>query len=122
MHKELYFDISSQETGGSLYRVSQEGKPSFFYYSYSTYDEARDEIRVFEKKYPDFASFWSELKGNPEWFYLHPLFIHPEQRDYIRQELQEVNWSVQPDRKWQESHQRQWKKVLEAPENYYRKD
>jgi hypothetical protein len=31
-----------------------------------------------------------------------------------------VDWSVHPDKKWQESHQRQWKKVLTDPDTYYR--
>jgi len=26
---------------------------------------------------------------------------------------------VQPNKKWQESHQRQWKKVLADPSSYY---
>jgi hypothetical protein len=120
MQKELYFDISSEESGGSLYRVKDERGGVFFYYNYSTYNDKKDEIKVFEKQFPDFESFWKDLAQNAEWFYLHPLFVHPEQRPFIREQLKKVNWSVQANRKWQESHQRQWKKVLEAPETYYR--
>jgi hypothetical protein len=122
MQKELYFDISSEETGGSLYRVRDAGGKISFFYSYSTYDQSKDEIRVFEKSFSGFESFWSELTQNPGWHYLHPLFVHPEQRDFVREELKGADWTVHPDKKWQESHQRQWKKVLEAPESYYRKD
>ena len=115
---ELYFDISAAESGGSLYRKQGAEGPSF-YYNHSQYDDARDEIRVFETHYPSFASFWQELSKNPEWFYLHPLFVHVEQREFIREQLRTVNWDIHPDKKWQESHQRQWKKVLNDPPDYY---
>lgn len=119
MAKELYFDISRENSGGSLYRVTGEaGLP--FYYNHSTYDEAKDEVKIFETRYADFAAFWKELIRDREWYYQHPLFVHPEQRDFVRQQLAAVNWSVHPDRKWQESHQRQWKKVLTDPDTYYR--
>lgn len=120
MQKELYFDISSVEKGGSLYRVTNENSKPFFYYSHSTYDEDRDEIKIFESTYPCFETFWEELIKNKEWFYLHPFFVHPEQREFIREQLQTVNWNIHPDKKWQESHRRQWKKILSDPEKYYR--
>ena len=120
MHRELYFDISSEESGGSLYRVTGEGVVPHFYYNHSTYDEKRDEVKVFETDYPDFATFWKELTKDPQWFYRHPLFVHPEQRAFIREQLRGVNWAVHSNRKWQESHQRQWTKVLSDPGSYYR--
>ncbi|HWK06176.1 MAG TPA: hypothetical protein VNS58_21190 [Puia sp.] len=119
MQRELYFDISSAESGGSLFRiVGGEGSPSF-YYNHSTYDSDKDEMKVFETNYPDFASFWKELTKDPQWWYLHPLFVHPEQRDFIREQLKTVNWAVHSNKKWQDSHQRQWKKVLTGPGGYY---
>jgi hypothetical protein len=118
MQRELYFDISSETSGGSLYRVTGE-KGSTFNYNHSTYDPDKDEVKVFETNYPDFASFWKEITKDPKWFYLHPLFVHPEQRDFIRELLKTVNWAVHPNKKWQESHQRQWKKVLTDPGTYY---
>jgi hypothetical protein len=120
MKKELYFDISSEKSGGSLFRILDPSGRATFYYSHSTYDDAKDEIKVFESTYADFAEFWKELTKNAEWFYLHPLFVHPEQRPFIAKELKTVNWSIYKDLKWQQSHQRQWKKVLEGPESYYR--
>ncbi len=40
MAKELYFDISSEDSGGSLYRVTGEkGNRLPFYYNHSTYDD-----------------------------------------------------------------------------------
>ncbi|HMC85439.1 MAG TPA: hypothetical protein VKI61_07930, partial [Chitinophagaceae bacterium] len=80
----------------------------------------KDELKVFETDYKDFAAFWTYITSNKQWFYLHPLFIHPEQRDFIKQQLQGVNWSVSSNKKWQESHQRQWKKVLTDPGQYYK--
>jgi hypothetical protein len=121
MPKELYFDISSEDSGGSLYRVTGENNPRPFYYNHSTYDEDKDEVKVFETWYPDFAGFWTALTKDRKWYYRHPLFVHPEQREFIREQLKTVNWGVHPDKKWQESHQRQWKKVLEEdPGTYYR--
>ena len=119
MQRELYFDISSAQKGGSLYRIPGANKENSFYYNHSTYDEDKDELKVFEDYYPSFEAFWAELVKNKEWFYLHPLYVHPEQRDFIRSELQKVNWSIHPNKKWQESHQRQWKKVLGDPDSYY---
>jgi hypothetical protein len=120
MARELYFDISSEDSGGSLYRVSGENSRQPFYYNHSTYDDDKDEVKVFETWYPDFAAFWTALIRDRQWYYRHPLFVHPEQRDFVRDQLKPVNWAVHPDKKWQESHQRQWKKVLDDPGTYYR--
>ncbi len=120
MPKELYFDISSEDSGGSLYRVPGEKGESSFYYNHSTYDEQADEVKVFETWYTDFEAFWKFLLTDPLWYYQHPLFVHPEQREFVQQQLKNVNWAVSRDPKWQESHQRQWKKVLTDPGNYYR--
>jgi hypothetical protein len=119
MQKELYFDISSPQSGGSLFRMDDDGKISF-YYNHSTYDENKDELKVFETNFESFDAFWKELTKNREWFYLHPMFVHPEQRDFIKAQLRNVNWNIHPNKKWQDSHQRQWTKVLSAPGNYYR--
>lgn len=120
MPKELYFDISSPQSGGSLYRISGEQAAVSFYYNHSTYDENKDELKVFETHYPSFEAFWQELTKNREWFYLHPLYVHPEQRAFIQEQLKKADWSIHPNKKWQESHQRQWKKVLSDPAGYYR--
>jgi hypothetical protein len=120
MQQELYFDISSEQSGGSLYRVKDESGKFVFRYHHSTYDDNNDEIKTFETAYPSFAAFWQMLTKDPQWFYQHPLYVHPEQRDFIRDQLQNVNWAVHPDKKWQESHQRQWKKVLTDRDDYYR--
>jgi hypothetical protein len=119
MPKELYFDISSEDSGGSLYRVTGEKGGAHFYYNHSTYDDVKDEVKIFETNYPDFEAFWKELKKDAQWYYRHPLFVHPEQREFVREQLKTVNWGVHPDKKWQESHQRQWKKVLTDPGTYY---
>ena len=119
MQRELYFDISSEETGGSLFRIDGAGGTFSFNYSYSTYDTDKDEVKIFDKNYPDFNAFWTELIKTPKWWYLHPLFVHPEQRDFVREQLKKVDWAMHPDKKWQESHQRQWKKVLTDPGSYY---
>ena len=119
MQKELYFDISSAEKGGSLFRIKKNDGTISFYYNHSTYDDNKDELKVFENYYDNFESFWSEIKKNKEWFYLHPLFVHPEQREFVRNELKMVNWNIHPNKKWQDSHQRQWRKVLNDPSGYY---
>jgi len=119
MSRELYFDISSEQSGGSLYRVKGLSG-THFYYNHSTYDDSSDEVKVFETVYADFAAFWKELIKDAKWFYLHPMFVHPEQRDFVREQLKTVNWGVHANKKWQESHQRQWKKILEGPGSYYK--
>jgi hypothetical protein len=119
MQRELYFDISSEEKGGSLYKITSEAGTFTFLYQHSIYDDRRDEIKVFETSYASFDAFWQMLTKDAEWFYQHPLYIHPEQRDFIQEQLQKVNWSVHPNKKWQESHQRQWKKVLTDRADYY---
>ena len=119
MKKELYLDISSEKAGGSLYRITREDGSNDFYYNHSTYDTDSDEVKIFESNYPDFSSFWAELSSDNKWFYLHPLYVHPEQRDFIQQQLKLADWSVMGDKKWQESHQRQWRKVLSDPPQYY---
>jgi hypothetical protein len=116
---ELYFDISSEKTGGSLFRIMKENAPPVFKYSYSQYDQEKDEIKVFEKLYAEFGDFWNDLIRDKEWHYLHPLFVHPDQREFVRKQLLAVDWSIHPDIKWQLSHQRQWKKVLSDPPDYY---
>ncbi len=120
MKKELYIDISNENAGGSLYRITSDDGKIHFYYNHSTYNSDTDELKVFETNYADFASFWAFIITDKKWFYLHPLFVHPEQRGFITQQLQGVNWSVAGDKKWQESHQRQWKKVLNDPGEYYK--
>jgi len=117
--RELYFDISSEERGGSLFRIREEGGAVAFHYNHSTYDANKDEVKVFETVYVDFAAFWKELTKEPKWWYLHPLFVHPEQREFVRAQLKDVNWTIHPNKKWQESHQRQWKKVLADSKPYY---
>ena len=120
MNKELYIDISNEEAGGSLYRLTANDGRVHFYYNHSTYNSDTDELKVFETNYEDFAAFWQMITADKKWFYLHPLFVHPEQRDFIKQQLQNVDWTISGDKKWQDSHQRQWKKVLNDPTEYYR--
>jgi hypothetical protein len=120
MPKELYFDISSEGSGGSLYRVPEADGQVAFLYNYSVCDPATGDVEVFDTWYVSFEAFWKALTEDREWYYRHPLFVHPEQREFVREQLKGVNWAIHPDKKWQESHQRQWKKVLTGPATYYR--
>lgn len=120
MKKELYIDISNEEAGGSLYRVTAADGRVHFYYNHSTYNSDLDELKLFETQYASFADFWKAVTADKRWYYLHPLYIHPEQRAFIQQQLQQVDWSVAGDIKWQQSHQRQWTKVLNDPGTYYK--
>ncbi|HEV3324972.1 MAG TPA: hypothetical protein VG052_05185 [Puia sp.] len=120
MAKELYFDVSSEDSGGSLYRVREANGEISFLYNYSITDKVTGEVQVFDTWYTSFGAFWKVLVKDPKWYYLHPFFVHPEQREFVREQLKGVNWGVHPDKKWQDSHQRQWKKVLEKdPGAYY---
>lgn len=120
MHKELYFNISGEGSGGSLYKIKDSAGNNSFLYQHSTYDDNRDEIKIFETAYASFDQFWQMLTKDKQWFYQHPLFVHAEQRAFVSGQLQHVNWAVQQDKKWQDSHQRQWKKVLTDTNDYYR--
>lgn len=120
MPQELYFDISSEHSGGSLFRVINANGQISFLYNHSTYDDNTGNVQVFNTPYPSFTEFWKELTKNKEWYYLHPLYVHPEQRDFVQDQLKGVNWQLHPNKKWQESHQRQWKKVLTDGPGYYR--
>ena len=120
MPKELYFDISAEDSGGSLYRIPESGGQVAFLYNYSVCDPATGDVEVFDTWYISFEAFWKALTEDREWYYRHPLFVHPEQREFVREQLKGVNWAIHPDKKWQESHQRQWKKVLTDPATYYR--
>jgi hypothetical protein len=80
MQRELYFDINAEDSGGSLYRIGGKGGPASFIYNHSTYDDARDEVKVFETHYPDFAAFWRELIKDPTWFYRHPYLSIPNKK------------------------------------------
>jgi hypothetical protein len=119
MAKELYFDISSEDSGGSLYRIPEANGETSFLYNYSVSHPATGETAVYDTWYTSWEAFWKVLTKDPEWHYLHPLFVHPELRDFVQAELKKVNWAIYPDKKWQESHQRQWKKVLSDPATYY---
>lgn len=120
MQKELYFDISSEGSGGSLYRIRDEAGKVSFRYEHSTYDDDRDEIKIFNTEYASFAQYWQMLTKDKQWYYQHPLYVHPEQRAFVKELLKKVNWAIYPDAKWQESHQRQWRKVLTDKDDYYR--
>lgn len=120
MKPELYFDINSETSGGSLYRIKEEEGNFHFVYQHSKYNDETGEIKVFETRFASFDEFWQMITKDAEWFYQHPLYVHPEQRSFVKQQLQHVNWNLHPDKKWQESHQRQWKKVLESSSDYYR--
>lgn len=119
MHSELYFDISSETTGGSLYKTKDENGKISFVFEHSSHDERTDETKVHKTSFDSFDAFWKVLSKD-RWFYMHPLFVHPEIRPFIGQQLQGVDWSIEGDFKWQESHKRQWKKVLTDPGSYYR--
>ena len=120
MQSQLYFDISSEDSGGSLYQLTEQNGATSFIYQHSTYDANSDDIKVYKTAFATFELFWKDLTKNKHWFYLHPLFVHPEVRRFVQQELASADWNVQGDFKWQESHRRQWKKVLTDPGSYYK--
>src|SRR6185437_6116375 len=100
MPKELYFDIHAEDSGGSLFRVREPDGGVAFLYNYSVANTKTGEAEVFDTWYVSFEAFWKALLKDPLWYYRHPLFVHPEQRTFVQQELKGVNWAVHPDKKW----------------------
>ena len=119
MKKELYFDIVSDEGAGGLYRITSPGSRVHFYYHYSITDIETDITSNHESDYPDFAGFWKTFSADRLWFCLHPLYLHPDQRAFVKKQLNAVNWNVVEDEKWREMYARQWNKVLNGPADYY---
>ena len=122
IHKELYFDIVSDEWAGGLYRlITETGKTSFYYhYSLSDLEDDNGKTTVVETHYTDFEAFWKQFTTNNRWFTFHPLYIHPEQRSLVKDALATINWQLVADEKWREMYRRQWNKVLNNPAEYYK--
>ncbi|MEJ7737664.1 MAG: hypothetical protein WKF97_09580 [Chitinophagaceae bacterium] len=120
VQKDLYFDVVSEEGAGGLYRLTNTGGGIEFYYHYSSADLESDKVYAAESRYNRFADFWKQFIRNNRWFCLHPLYIHPEQRAFIKQELNKVNWELVEDEKWRDMYRRQWNKVLGDPPVYYK--
>ena len=119
MQKILYFDIVSDEGAGALtLLISDDGKRSFHYH-YSASDLEYEKVVNKENMFVSFMEFWQFFTRDQKWFLLHPLYIHPEQRDFVRQQLKKVNWNIVEDEKWQDMYQRQWNKALTGPAEYY---
>jgi hypothetical protein len=116
MEKELYFDIVSDEWAGGLYKITDRG----FYYHHTSTDLETDKTTNSTTDYENFHSFWTDFTRNKRWFTLHPLYIHPEQRQFVKEELKKVNWNVVADDKWRTMYQHQWNKVLNNPAEYYK--
>ena len=120
MREILYFDIVSDEGAGALYLVESDTGEKHFYYHYTSSDLENDKTASSSTNYSSFADFWPVFKRNNRWFTLHPLYIHPWHRPFIKEELGKVNWNVIADEKWRIMYQRQWNKVLNNPAEYYK--
>jgi len=123
MNKELYFDIVSDEWSAGLYKLTAATGAISYYYHHTLSDledENHNTAVVTETNYPGFAAFWEYFTMNGRWFTYHPLYIHPEQRPFIKEELKKVNWTSVADQKWRDMYQRQWNKVLNNPAVYYK--
>lgn len=118
--KDLYFDVVSEEGAGGLYRLTNSDGGVHYYYHYSSSDLETGKVYSAESRYEKFADFWNQFIRNTLWFCLHPLYVHPEQRPFIKQQLDIVNWQLVQDDKWREMYKRQWNKVLSNPPEYYK--
>lgn len=118
--KELYFDIVSDEWAGGLYKILTESGADDYYYHSTSSDLETHKTVTTNKIFHSFADFWKDLTRNNRWFALHPLYIHPEQRPFVKEELKKVNWKIIADEKWRDMYQRQWNKVLNNPSEYYK--
>src|SRR5690349_1102270 len=101
MQKTLYFDIVSDEGAGALTLITPADGKRSFHYHHSESDLEYEKIVNREHTFDSFAEFWKFFIRDQKWFLLHPLYIHPEQRNFIRQQLKKVNWNIVEDEKWQ---------------------
>lgn len=115
---ELLFEIFADVIS---YTVYQEGMTQKVLVEEALFDEDSNLLQVESSSFPDFYSFWKVFLQKENWHYFHPLFIATTCRPLIKEALEKVNWNVHPDIKWQQSHQKQWDKVLADPGKYYSK-
>ena len=120
MQKELYFDIVSEEGAGALYCITASDGNTNFYYHYCASDLDSDRTETKESDFKDFTDFWKDFASDKKWFCLHPLYIHPELRPFIKQQLDNISWRLVTDDHWRIMYQRQWNKVLNNPAEYYK--
>ncbi|MEJ7768300.1 MAG: hypothetical protein WKF89_10855 [Chitinophagaceae bacterium] len=120
MEKELYFDIASEIGAGALYLITSNDNNKSFYYHYCSSDLETDRVENTESNYADFTDFWKHFISDKNWHCLHPLYIHPELRIFIKQQLDNISWRIVKDDHWRVMYQRQWNKVLNNPAEYYK--
>jgi len=120
MPKELYFDIVSDQGAGGLYLVIAGDGSTTFYYHYCSTDLETDRVETTEANFNNFTDFWKHFTSDIKWYCLHPLYIHPELRSFIKQQLDNVSWKLVKDDHWRVMYQRQWNKVLNNPAEYYK--
>lgn len=120
MNKELYFDIVSEEGAGALYYITTNDGKKNFYYHYCSSDLETGDAENTETDFLNFIDFWKYFIADKNWFCLHPLYIHPELRAFIKQQLNNISWRLVTDDQWRVMYQRQWNKVLNNPAEYYK--
>lgn len=113
--------IFEAHADSSSYTVYQEHASNQILVEEVTFNEFSDIVDKKKDYYPDFFSYWKEFSQKPNWHFFHPLFIAPDYRSLVQDALEKVDWNIFPDVKWQQSHQKQWEKVLSDPEKYYSK-
>lgn len=115
---QLIFEVHAD---AASYTVYQENATNTIIVEEVKFDEFSEIVDKEKLSFSDFNSYWKVFTQKTNWHYFHPLFIAVEYRDMVKAALEDVDWNIFPDIKWQQSHQKQWDKVLTDPANYYTK-
>lgn len=115
---QLIFEVHADAASFTVY---QEHATNQIVVEEVKFDEFSELVDKDKTTFPDFYSYWKIFSQKPNWHYYHPLFIDVQYRELVREALETVDWNIFPDIKWQQSHQKQWDKVLSDPADYYRK-
>ena len=110
--KEAFFQYGTEGGGETLYRHNKDGEIIFYTEGRSGGILDEEEIKKWKHDYKDFNHFWNSYftqLGN--WYYFHPVFIHPDIRDFIKAALQKI----QHDSFYKRNAKHSWQKALNPP-------
>lgn len=91
--EDLIFHWGLEGFGAEIFRITEGGKEQFVYrYSSMDFDENDDEVwRQGEVEYESFEEYWKEFVSQKYWLHYHPIFVHEDYKQFIREFLSRIN-------------------------------